>query len=899
MKKLLKIIIAITMLLTLNCTVFAASSFKDVKSTKYEDAVINLVEVGLVNGFEDNTFRPQDVVTRGQMAKMLVVALGEEGKLSEATKRASAFSDMNASHWSYGYVNIASELKLINGYLDGTFAPDDKVSYAEATAMVIRALGYDEEVAKSKESWPNNYTSYAKKLELYDSLGTVSANNGAPRGDIAILLWNMLRTGVCTVTGQTSNGGLIYGQGTKMLNKYTKYLYLENATVEVDDFDSEYETAEVVFDDETSEIEVELTDDDVFKYFGRTVNVLYNSKKDEVVSIEICDSYKTKTGSITQTPTSKKLYVNDDTYTMPSSNNILYYKIDSFSEAIEAKMIMSGSTVKAVILQGANNVQVGLVVDNDVTVDKKDGIKIKKRGSSSSSSYALIDDYDIPYEDSIIIYYLNSDNELGVLKEISCDDAKKITSLTTTKIKVDGKTYTYNSASYIITEATPTTAKSLTFKNIDKDKDLAYVYEYAGVTYLVVFSDAVSNSELQKTAYDELKAYIKTAEAKEKSEGSYSQATFVPYLNALEEARAVKSTATTTKINSALAKLKEKYTALKSVSSSSAEGKIAKARASLRTVVNGTAAEIIKNKSAYVVSTYNTFKSEYDDSVKLLARVDTTLTEVQNATSELNGAITNLDKISETQEHKDAVKKLEAVLAKCQNIVESNYTEASLTAYRTAKTKAETTKKNNANLSHDEISKIANDLENAIKELDLVKDELVDKLNSLIADCVKNIIPNEKKYMPEKYSTFVEAYEAALALDVETATSDAVTAVVDALDKAIDGLVTRLEVLTEYIAAVKASEIVNATEVKKLNLGEASSYNEDEKIDLIEAIESAVRDDFEALINNASEKAAEQGTSGDGSLEVAIGNAKKVLNSSSSTLKNLVEAYDELYKLIK
>jgi hypothetical protein len=73
----------------------AATNLTDIKGTRYEEAVENLIEIGLVNGYpEDNTYRPTVTVTRAQMAKMMVVALGEEGKVSAASKTVSTFSDI-------------------------------------------------------------------------------------------------------------------------------------------------------------------------------------------------------------------------------------------------------------------------------------------------------------------------------------------------------------------------------------------------------------------------------------------------------------------------------------------------------------------------------------------------------------------------------------------------------------------------------------------------------------------------------------------------------------------------------------------------------------------------------------------------------------------------------------
>ncbi len=111
MKKKIVFILCTIVILCVGSLVSAATTLKDIKNTKYEDSVNTLITLGLVNGYpEDSTYRPNNTVTRAEMAKMMVVALGEEGKVASASKTKTKFKDMN-NHWAYAYVNIASELR--------------------------------------------------------------------------------------------------------------------------------------------------------------------------------------------------------------------------------------------------------------------------------------------------------------------------------------------------------------------------------------------------------------------------------------------------------------------------------------------------------------------------------------------------------------------------------------------------------------------------------------------------------------------------------------------------------------------------------------------------------------------------------------------------------------------
>ena len=135
MKKILLLSIMIAVLLT--SFGFAKSTFPDVAGTKYEDAVTSLNKNGVINGFPDGTFRPQSYVTRAELCKLLVEALD----LKQYGNPISSFLDVNYSDWYYEYVKAAVDNGIIIGYNDGTFRPNNNVSYSEMITMLIRAMG--------------------------------------------------------------------------------------------------------------------------------------------------------------------------------------------------------------------------------------------------------------------------------------------------------------------------------------------------------------------------------------------------------------------------------------------------------------------------------------------------------------------------------------------------------------------------------------------------------------------------------------------------------------------------------------------------------------------------------------------------------------------------------------
>jgi hypothetical protein len=187
MKKILALVLALT--LALGTFSFAAAAPEDVVGTDYEDAVGKLTYLGIIAGFPDGTYRPGEPVTRAQFAKIIVTALGV-GEAAQYAAGTTKFADVPADHWATGYINVAADLGIIVGYPDGTFAPENQVSYAEAIKMIVAALGYTPK-AEQMGGYPGGYLAIAAEKEISDGV-TVINNMAANRGDIALMIDNAL-----------------------------------------------------------------------------------------------------------------------------------------------------------------------------------------------------------------------------------------------------------------------------------------------------------------------------------------------------------------------------------------------------------------------------------------------------------------------------------------------------------------------------------------------------------------------------------------------------------------------------------------------------------------------------------------------------------------------------------
>ncbi len=215
MRKVLSLLLVLTLVLTGFSFAFAAVP-TDVVGLPSEAPVSVLMDLGVVDGYTDGTYKPAQTVTRAEMAKLIIVALGLKNTVTNAT---SKFPDMAGATWAQGFVSYASDLGIIKGYPDGTFKPSQTVSYPEAAAMIIRALGYTDKGLTG--TWPANYVVKANALGIFQDI--LSVAGGANRGDIATMLFNALKLEI----GTTSPEGVWLAKaGDTMLSRLGAELVL-------------------------------------------------------------------------------------------------------------------------------------------------------------------------------------------------------------------------------------------------------------------------------------------------------------------------------------------------------------------------------------------------------------------------------------------------------------------------------------------------------------------------------------------------------------------------------------------------------------------------------------------------------------------------------------------------
>lgn len=151
----------------------ASAEFSDVKTTDYFfEAVKNLSERGIVNGFPDGTFKPYNNVTRGQAAVIISGALG----LDTVNVQDPGFKDVPTSHPYYGAIAALANAGYINGFEDGTFGADKPVTRNHMAIIISKAFNL-EAPAGTTLPFSDIYPAYKNQIAALYANGVTAGNS--------------------------------------------------------------------------------------------------------------------------------------------------------------------------------------------------------------------------------------------------------------------------------------------------------------------------------------------------------------------------------------------------------------------------------------------------------------------------------------------------------------------------------------------------------------------------------------------------------------------------------------------------------------------------------------------------------------------------------------------------
>lgn len=134
------IMLAVALFMSMSMITYAAAA-NDLTGHYFEADMKKLIDKGIMNGFEDGTYRPDDALTRAQFAALIVTALELGAAPTDPNEPgANRFKDVKEDSWYGGAVASASRAGIINGYPDGTFKPNEKISREHMAIMIVNSL---------------------------------------------------------------------------------------------------------------------------------------------------------------------------------------------------------------------------------------------------------------------------------------------------------------------------------------------------------------------------------------------------------------------------------------------------------------------------------------------------------------------------------------------------------------------------------------------------------------------------------------------------------------------------------------------------------------------------------------------------------------------------------------
>ncbi|MEE0867508.1 MAG: S-layer homology domain-containing protein, partial [Clostridia bacterium] len=462
LKKTLAVVLAFAMVLSFGA--ISTFAYSDVEaSTTTGEAVGILSNLGILSGFEDGTFRPEETVTRAQMASIIVRTLGYDSQ-AVSSAGSTVFSDVAADHWASGYINVAQAQGIISGYGNGMFGPEDKVTYEQAVKMIVSALGYDL-IAVQKGGYPTGY------LAVASAEGITKNANGrvgdpAKRSSIAILVYNSLEVRLLDQSTWTTDGSDEYKKTDKtILSDYlnvekwegvvTDVPYVEYATngydekkqdITIDGYESYYSGG--VLDKDYGSVTANASLVDAGSLLGKKVVAYVGAEEDDETDEIMVYAIAEKKGNNSSVTVSGTQLAGEDysgfdtagqisykkgskTVDASLADNVKFYvnfKLSALdktatTEDVADEVESAGGSVELISNDADSDIEVVVItayeeeaVIEDVTTE--DGV------ISFETYTGSLDDVDLEDEDSLVVVY--KDGELAKAEDLAANDTVSI-----------------------------------------------------------------------------------------------------------------------------------------------------------------------------------------------------------------------------------------------------------------------------------------------------------------------------------------------------------------------------------------------------------------------------------------------------------------------------------------
>ena len=196
LKKILSLVLALAMALSLMTAAFAAdaSDYKDYSKVTYNEAVDVMTAAGIFQGNNGN-FDPNGTLTREQAAKIIAYMLVGQEKADKLTATIAPYSDVAADRWSAGAIAYCKNEGIIAGTGNGKFSPTAELTGLQFAKMLLVALGYDATIEKLEgASWAINTSKLALgDPDLDNGMENVSLSKVITREQAAQMAFNTMK----------------------------------------------------------------------------------------------------------------------------------------------------------------------------------------------------------------------------------------------------------------------------------------------------------------------------------------------------------------------------------------------------------------------------------------------------------------------------------------------------------------------------------------------------------------------------------------------------------------------------------------------------------------------------------------------------------------------------------
>lgn len=196
MRKVLSMLLGV---LIFTSTLSFAEGFSDMKGHWAEEYVDSLVSEGVLNGYFDGTFRPDNPITREETAKMVDVYFGD---LLQSKGYSTTFHDVFSDRWSAKHIARLADAGIINGYGDGYYRPDNNMVRGDVSKVIYASLdnvgryedkGISVELSDISNHWAEEYIKKLVAMGVISGYGdgTFRPQNNITRAEMAKLLYSL------------------------------------------------------------------------------------------------------------------------------------------------------------------------------------------------------------------------------------------------------------------------------------------------------------------------------------------------------------------------------------------------------------------------------------------------------------------------------------------------------------------------------------------------------------------------------------------------------------------------------------------------------------------------------------------------------------------------------------